>query len=70
MWTRLPKARRPQNWDSIDDPVVPLERNLNGHPLAALLWETKYEKTYIQGGWEQSGDGTAYIFFCQFMLTT
>ena len=24
---------------SMEDPVVPLERNLYGHPLAGLLWE-------------------------------
>ena len=34
MWIRLPKARRTQQWDSIGDPIVPLERNLYGHPLA------------------------------------
>ena len=28
IWIRLPKAGRPQHEDSIDDPVVPLERNL------------------------------------------
>ena len=36
---RLPRARRPQNWDPGDDPVVPLECSLHGHPLAGLLWE-------------------------------
>ena len=35
---RLPKAWRQLDWDLIDDPVVPLERNLYGHPLAGLLW--------------------------------
>ena len=34
IWITLPKARRPQNWDSLDDPVAPLELNLYGHPLA------------------------------------
>ena len=34
IWIRLPKASRLQNWDSVDDPVVPLERNLYGHSLA------------------------------------
>ena len=27
----------PKSWSSIEDPVVPLERNLYGHPLAGLL---------------------------------
>ena len=25
-------------------PVVPLERNLYGHPLAGLIWERQFEK--------------------------
>ena len=28
----------------MEDPVVPLERNLYGHPLAGLLWERQFEK--------------------------
>ena len=28
VWIRLPKARRPQNYDLSDDPVVLLERHL------------------------------------------
>ena len=30
----------------MEDPVVPLERNLYGHPLAGLLWERQFEKFY------------------------
>ena len=26
----------PKSWSSMEDPVVPLERNLYGHPLAGL----------------------------------
>ena len=44
IWIRSPKAR-PPSWDSIDDPVVPLERNLFGHPLAG---ERKLEKVQIE----------------------
>ena len=36
---RLSPSRRPKQWDSIEEPVVLHERNLNGHPLAGLLWE-------------------------------
>ena len=36
--TVVPKPR-----DNIDDPMVPLEGNLYGHPLAALLWERRLE---------------------------
>ena len=37
VWISLPKDRRHQHWDSIDDPEVPLERDLYGHPLAGML---------------------------------
>ena len=30
------------------DPVVPLERNLYGHPLAGLLWERPFEKVLLE----------------------
>ena len=38
---------------SIEDPVVPLERNLYGHPLAGLLCERQFEKILLQHGWEK-----------------
>ena len=34
----------------MEDPVVPLERNLYGHPLAGLLWERQFEKNPIEVG--------------------
>ena len=34
-------------------PVVPLERNLYGHPLAGLLWERQFEKILLKHGWEK-----------------
>ena len=37
----------------MEDPVVPLERNLYGHPLAGLLWEWPFEKIQLQHGWEK-----------------
>ena len=36
-WIRLPRHKWPNSWSNIDDPVVTLERNLYGHPLAGLL---------------------------------
>ena len=52
----LPR-QRPNSLYKIDDLVVLFERNLYGHPLAALLWEiickeVQFEKdgrTYQQG---------------------
>ena len=37
----------------MEDPVVPLERNLYGHPLAGLLWERQFEKILMKYGWEK-----------------
>ena len=39
-WIRLPRHKWPKSWSNIEDPVVPLQRNLYGHPLAGVLWET------------------------------
>ena len=36
---RLPRHKWPKSWSSMEDPVVALERNLYGHPLANLFWE-------------------------------
>ena len=41
---------------SIEDPVVPLERNLYGHPLAGLLWERQFEKILLKNGWQKVSD--------------
>ena len=43
IWIRLPRHKWPKSWSSMEDPVVPLERNLYGHPLAGLLWERQLE---------------------------
>ena len=52
-WIRLPRHKRPKSWSSMEDPVVPLERNLYGHPLAGLLWERQFEKVLLKHGWEK-----------------
>ena len=43
IWIRFPPRQRPKSRDKIQDSVVPLERNLHGHPLAGLLWERNVE---------------------------
>ena len=53
IWIRLPKHKWPKSWSSTHDPVVPLERNLYGHPLAGLLWERQFEKILLKHGWEK-----------------
>ena len=50
---RPPKHTWPKSWSSMEDPVVPLERNLYGHPLAGLLWERQFEKILLKHGWEK-----------------
>ena len=46
IWIRLPRHKWPKSWSSKEDPVVPLERNLYGHPLAGLLWKGNLRKSY------------------------
>ena len=53
IWIRLPRHKWPKSWSSMEDPVVPLERNLYGHPLAGLLWERQFEKILLGYGWEK-----------------
>ena len=62
---KIPKSERPdilgtstkthfsKLWSSLEDPVVLLERNLYGHPLAGLLWERQFEKVLLEHGWEK-----------------
>ena len=47
VWIRLPKHKWSKSWEYIEDPVVFLERNLYGHPLAGLLWEREFEKALM-----------------------
>ena len=53
IWIRLPRHKWPKSWSSMEDPVVPLERNLDGHPLAGLLWEKQFGKILLKHGWEK-----------------
>ena len=56
IWIRLPRHKWPKSWSSMEDPVVPLERNLYGHPMAGLLWERQFEKILLKHGWEKIPD--------------
>ena len=53
IWIRLPRHKWPKSWSSIEDPVVPLERNLYCHPLAGLSWERQFEIILLKHGWEK-----------------
>ena len=37
IWIRLPRHKWPKSWSNMEDPVVPLERNLYGLLLAGLM---------------------------------
>ena len=52
VWIRLPRHKWPKSWADIEDPVVRLERNLFGYPLARLLWERQFEEVPLELRWE------------------
>ena len=45
----------------MEDPVVPLERNLYGHPLAGLLWERQLEKKVFKYVWEKASNWECFF---------
>ena len=53
IWINLPRHKWPKSWSSMEDPVVPLERNLYGLFLAGLLWERQFEKIFLKHDWEK-----------------
>ena len=50
-WIRLPRHRWPKSRSNIEDPVVPLERNVYGHRLPGLLRERQFEEVLLELGW-------------------
>ena len=53
IWIRLPRHKWPKSWSSIEDPVVPLERNLSGHPWQDCYGKGNFEKILLKYGWEK-----------------
>ena len=51
IWIRLPKHKWPKSLSTVEDPVIPLERKLFGHPPAGLLWARQFEKVLLEHGW-------------------
>ena len=43
------------------EPVVPLERNLYGHPQTGLLWERRMEQLLFNKTWEQVPTTCGYL---------
>ena len=69
IWIRPPRHKWRKSWSSVEDPVVPLERNLYGHPLAGLLWERQIEKILLQHGWEKASVKRGYSYLCMWMTS-
>ena len=71
---RLPRHNWPKSWANIEDPVVPLERNLYGHPLAGIAMGKTIRRSFV-GAW--MGESTELGmpvrssetgYFCQFFV--
>ena len=54
-WITLPKYRWPLEWEAagIVEPVVPLIRNLYGHPLAGRFWEKFSHERIMKCGFKK-----------------
>ena len=52
-WDTSTKTQMAQVMVQQEDPVVPLERNLCGHPPAGLLWERQFEKGLLEHVWDK-----------------
>ena len=50
---KIPRSESPDVWIRLEDSVVPLERNLYGHPLTRKLWERQLQKILLDHGWEK-----------------
>ena len=62
VWIRLPRHTWPKSLEKIEDPVVPLERNLYGHPFDGLLWERQSEEALLELGREKIPIGNVCSF--------
>ena len=62
IWIRLSRHKWPKSWSSMEDPVVPLERNLYGHPSARLFWEKQFEKILLKYGWDKIPNWECHLF--------
>ena len=47
------KTQWSKSRSSMKGPVVPLERNLYGRPLAGLLWESQFKKILLKYEWKK-----------------
>ena len=67
IWIRLPRHKWPKSRSRMEDPVVPLERNLYGHPLAGLLWERQFGESFQIGNVSSYTVKKNYSYLCTWM---
>ena len=53
IWVRLPRHKWPKSWSTMEDPVVPIQRNQKSHLLAGLLLERQFGKILLQHVWDK-----------------
>ena len=63
LWITVSSRRRPKSWENIEEPLVPLGRNLYGHPWARFLWERNFGEVLFEKGMEES-TCTGNVFTC------
>ena len=52
-WCSMPRHRWPKEWEGrFEDPVVPMVRNLYGHPRAGNYWEQHVDKAVRSEGFK------------------
>jgi hypothetical protein len=54
-WVVLPKQYWPDHFHNIEDPVVPLDYSLYGHPDAGTFWEDKSHSKILSVGFKTTG---------------
>ena len=47
VWIRLPRHKKPKSWESIEDPMLPLERNLLWSPISCCHGRDNSKKLYL-----------------------
>ena len=60
-WIRLPRPKWPKSSSNIEDPVVPLQRNLYGHDLeSAVSYNKNFSPKLYDQNFEDSDLGPAF----------
>ena len=68
-WVRLPKERRPKEWNGkFRDPVVRLRLALYGHPDSGVYWEQKCDTHLKSVGFDPIVDWRSCYFHRELQL--